>query len=88
MSSEFNNPIFFDPKGRRGAIFRYAIWSSSLAGAAILLCFLFSIIATPNLPELRVALDASKLRPATIFSGPLSSQIALDLSQRRNAIPA
>lgn len=51
-------------------------------------CFVISIVATPILPELQFAFSASKLRPATIFSGPLSSQIALDLNHRRTASAA
>lgn len=88
MSDGIKKPVFFDPKGRRWTVFRVASWSSALIAAVLLSCFLFSIVATPILPELQIAFSSSKLRPATIFSAPLSAQIALDLDHRRTATAA
>ncbi|MCL4765160.1 MAG: glycosyltransferase [Hyphomicrobiaceae bacterium] len=85
MTDEKHDPVFFDPKGRRRALFRLASWSSAFMFSGLIACFLFSIVATPMLPELRVAFGADRLRPATIFSAPLSSQFALDLNHRRKA---
>ncbi len=88
MTDERGDPVFFDPKGRRRTVFQVASWSAALVVTAIAACFLFSIVATPMLPELRVALGTDKLRPATIFSSPLSSQFSVDLSHRRRSSAA
>lgn len=84
MTNGGKTPIFFDPKGRRWAIFRILAWSSGSAAAVIASCFLFSIFDTPNLPELRIAYEA-KLRPAAIFPTPLSTSFKLDFNHKRNA---
>ncbi len=77
--------VFFDPKGRRGTALNLIIWASGLTAAIISTCLIVSIFDNPILPELQVALQASKLRPAAMFSGPISEQIAVDLSHRRKA---
>lgn len=85
MRSGDNKPVFFDPKGRRGAILRLITWTSGSAAAVVSACFLFSIFDTPILPELQVAFQGSKLRPAAIFASSVTDQIAVDLNHRRTA---
>lgn len=88
MGNGENYPVFFDPKGWRRVIFRLIGLFSGSTAVVLSGCFLFSIIATPVLPEIDFSLGAGKLRPAAMFSSSLSSQVALDLNHRRDASQA
>ncbi|HEX7076705.1 MAG TPA: hypothetical protein VF226_21905, partial [Hyphomicrobiaceae bacterium] len=81
------NQVFFDPKGRRGTILKLVTWALGSTAAFISACLAFSVFDTPILPEVKFALQANQLRPAAIFSGPLSDQIAVELGHRRT-VPA
>lgn len=84
MTNGGKTPIFYDPKGRRWTIFRIITGSSGVLAAVIASCFFLSILETPSLPELRISHE-TKLRPAAILAGPLSTGAVLDLKQRRTS---
>src|SRR5690606_23326586 len=60
-------PVFFDPKGRRRVILRLILWLFGSAAMAITGCFLFSILATPVLPDLSDALGIGSIPPAAML---------------------